>query len=537
MLRELRIQNLILISNATIHFEKGFNVLSGETGAGKSAIMKALYLLTGEKADSSVVRHGADKAIVEALFEIDTIHGMASLLEQANIDHEEGEDLIIRREIATTGKGRCTINNQTTQIGLLKKIGSALLEMVGQHANQRLLHVEQHRQITDIFKDLLPDVTTFSKSWTQETELAKEIDSLIKSESQRLREIEIYHSELEELQEAGLKEGEEEDLFTEYTRLANADEITTKLQEIIQTLNGERVSALTILKRHSSVFDQLIALDPTIEDLALSHKNALMELQEVAYSLDKLASRVESSPERLTTINDRLTLITKLKRKYGENISAIHNYQEEIDKKLQTLESADLRIEEGKAQLEILKERTNALAQALSAKRKAAAKELAEAITLQLRALNMPKVQFEIDVTSSSRTSQGDDQVEFFLIPNVGEKRIPIKEHASGGELSRILLALQTLLAGKEAVATLIFDEIDANIGGATAVIIGEKLQQIGRQHQVLCITHFPQVAKQADHHIQIEKREEDGRTFSHITPLDTAGKKRELDRMAGLTH
>lgn len=535
MLRELRIQNLILISSATIHFDGGFNVLSGETGAGKSAIMKALYLLIGEKGDSSVIRHGSDKAIVEGLFEIEKIPGVLALLEQSNIEHQEGEDLIIRREISSAGKSRCTINNQSTQLALLRKIGSLLMEMVGQHANQKLLSLEHHRYIVDLFGNHLSDLAAFSRSWEQENQLAKEIERLITSESQRLRDIEVCRLEWEELEEARLKEGEEEELFAEYTRLANADEISAKIQEITQTLNGERISVIGLLKKHTQAFDQLSRLDPTYQECALSHKNALMELQEVAFTLERLSGHIENNSERLQLINDRLTLINKLKRKYGETISSIQAYQAQTKLKLENLESADIQIEEGKTKLALLKAYNNELAADLTAKRKDASLKLAESLATQLNALNMPKAQFQIDVTTQPRNSYGNDLIEFFLIPNVGEKRIPIKEHASGGELSRILLALQTLLAGKDAVTTLVFDEIDANIGGATAVVIGEKLKSIGQKHQVLCITHFPQVAKQADHHIQIEKREEEGRTLSHITRLDAKGRRKELERMSGL--
>lgn len=535
MLKELRISNLILISSATIHFDSGFNVLSGETGAGKSAVMKALYLLAGDKTDTSIIRHGTDKATIEGIFDIDNIPGIGTLLEQSNIDHSSGEELIIRREVSLSGKGRCLINNQTTQLALLKKIGSHLLEMVGQHANQKLLMLEQHRHTIDLYGDHLEEAAAFAKSWERESKLARELDALIKSEAQRLREIEVCRLELEELHEANLKEDEEEELFAEYSRLANADEITTKIYEVTSSLNGEKVSVLALLKRQAVALEQLAKLDPSAEEVVQSHKNALMELQEAAYTLEKLGSRIEHNPERLNTINDRLALINKLKRKYGESVAAIQAYKGETEQKLQNLESADVMIEDGKVELQQLVEKNNKLASELTAKRQKTAKKLAKGLTDQLRALNMPKVEFEIDVTRQQRSAHGDDQVEFFLTPNVGERRIPIREHASGGELSRILLALQTLLAGKESVAALVFDEIDANIGGATAVVIGEKLRDIGRQHQVLCITHFPQVAKQADHHIRIEKEEEAGRTFSRIERLDAKGRQSELDRMAGI--
>jgi DNA repair protein RecN (Recombination protein N) len=535
MLKELRIQNLILVSSAVIKFEKGFNVLSGETGAGKSAIMKALYLLAGDKADTSIIRHGAEKAIIEAIFEIDQLPEIAEQLKAVNLDHEAGEDLIIRREISLAGKSRCLINNQAAQLTALRRIGTCLLEMIGQHANQKLLSNDHHRRITDLFGNLEEQCHLFSKSWERQKNLAKELDDLIKNEGQRQRDIDASQQELEEIQNARLKPDEEEELFAEYTRLANADAISFKAQEISQTLHGEKTSVISLLKRQTALFDQLILLDPAFEECAQPLKNSLLEIQEVAYSLEKLSSRVEVNPEKLETIDQRLALIAKLKKKYGKTIEAIHGYAQQKAQNLAEWESADIRIEDNKVQLSAIEQETNALAHELTQKRKKAAEQLAESLTNQLHALNMPKAKFEIDVTPRSRSASGDDEIEFFLIPNVGEKRIPIKEHASGGELSRILLALQTLLAGKEAISTLIFDEIDANIGGATAVIIGEKLREISARHQVLCITHFPQVARQAVHHIQIEKRESEGRTFSHITHLNAQERAKELQRMAGI--
>lgn len=535
MLKELTIQNLILISSTTIHFDTGLNVLSGETGAGKSAIMKALSLIAGDKADSSLIRHGANKSVIEGLFHIEDRADVIEILEKSGIDHGLDEPLIVRREVSLSGKGKCSINNCTVQLALLRKIGGSLLEMVGQHANQKLLSIDQHRQILDLYGNLAREAAAFADSWIEECGLSQEIEQLMKDELQRARQIDNYTQEIEELHQAALKEGEDEELFAEYTRLANADEILSKINEITNTLNGEKTSVLALLKRHTQLFEQLIRLDPHFDKYAQPHHTALIELEEIAYSLEKYSTSAEYSPERLDTINQRLTLINKFKKKYGDTVEAIRSYQVQAEEKLKKLESADTQIEEGKEKLARLKRLNDELAQNLSTKRKAAAKNLEIELTEQLRVLNMPKARFEIDVAAQRRTSCGDDLVEYFLIPNVGEKRVPIKEHASGGELSRILLALQTLLTEKEAATTLVFDEIDANIGGATAVIIGEKLKEIGKRHQVFCITHFPQVAKQADVHIQIAKKEDAGRTFSQITRLDATGKKHELDRMAGI--
>jgi DNA repair protein RecN (Recombination protein N) len=534
MLKELRIFNLILVVSAEIPFEKGLNVLSGETGAGKSAILQALALLIGEKANPGAIRHGSNKAVIEGLFEIDQDSLVKELLNKAGIDHGDEDDLIVKREISSSGKGRCWINNQPVQIAFLKKIGTLLVEMVDQHANQRLLSLDQHRRILDLFGGLEEDVSLFAKSWEAEQTLKKRIEEAIRNEAQRLRDIEVCRLELEELYEGNVKEGEDEELFSEYSLLINGEEIAQKVEEISQVLTGEKVSAISLLNRTLHSFEKLATLDTSLTESLNAYRNAIIELQEVAHTLRLTHSRAEHNPERLTILNDRLTLISKLKRKYGSTISEIQLYQQQTEERLQLLENADLQIEEWKEELSRLESRNKELAHEITLNRRKIAEKFAESLTEQLRSLNMSKAQFEVGMTSQFRTRHGDDKVEFFLIPNVGEKRISIRDCASGGELSRILLGIQTLLAGKESVPTLIFDEIDANIGGETAVVIGEKLRAIGAQHQLLCITHFPQVARQAHHHIQIEKQELQGRTISFVTVLDSLGKERELERMLG---
>jgi DNA repair protein RecN (Recombination protein N) len=534
MLKELRISNLILIPYAEVHFEKGFNVLSGETGSGKSAIMQALSLLMGEKADVNIIRHGTEKAAVEGLFDIDNLSIIEEILDGGGIGHEKGEILILRREISKLGKGRCWINNQAAQLSLLRKIGETLIDLIGQHANQRLLSIDNHRRILDLLGGLEEDCERFAKNWDRELTLSKLIQDTIQNEAYRLREIENCNRELEELREANLKEGEEENLFSEYTHLANAEDIVSKIHDITQLLCGDKLSVLNLLTKQISNFDHLLRLTPTLQDTAIAYRNACLELQEVAHTLRIAHAHHEPQPDKLAAISERLALVHQLKRKYGESISDILSYQQKTQEKVHHLEAADTQIDDWRNQLFDVRKQNDELALVITNKRRAAAQALIHSLTIQLRSLNMGKVEFQIEITSQNRSRTGDNRIEFFLVPNVGEKRIPIKECASGGELSRILLALQTILAGKEDIPTLIFDEIDANIGGATAVAVGEKLREIGSNHQVICITHFPQVAKQANHHIQIEKQEIDGRTVTSIKTLDREGRQLELCRMLG---
>lgn len=534
MLKQLRIQNIILIEREEIPFELGFNVLSGETGAGKSAIMHALSLILGERADSTIIRKGEDKGVVEAVIDIDRIPHLHKLLEDSGIDHHKGDDLIIRREISASSKSRAFINNQMAQQALLRKVGESLVDMIGQHANQRLLSIEMHRDILDLFAELQDAVKVFGRSWEEENAIRSKLEKLINSESERIRTAEVCRMELEEIEEGKLKEGEDEELFAEYTLLSNSEELADKSHAILQALNGEKSGVLPLLNRQKSNFDSLSAMDPSLDELSKTYTTALIELQEVAYSLNQYRSRVEHNPQQTAKINARLSLIARLKKKYGATISEIQNYQEKVKEKLRGLEGTDEEIEELGKKLAAIEKQNEQQAKCLTAKRSSACKQFEDSLILQLRALNMPKVEFFCKIMAQKRTKLGDDKIEFFLRPNVGEREIPIRECASGGELSRLMLAIQALLAGKAQIPILVFDEIDSNIGGETAVVVGDKLREIGMKHQVLCITHFPQVAKQAQHHLCISKTEKEGRTVTKVQALDAKGINKELSRMQG---
>lgn len=534
MLKQLHISNIILVESAQIEFGQNLNVLSGETGSGKSAILNGLSLITGERADTGMIRKGCEKGAVEAIFDVDRLPRLLHLLEESGIDHSDGAELIMRREISQSGKSRAFVNNQAVQLSLMKQIGEQLLSIVGQHANQWLLSTDKHREVVDLFGNLRAHVRSFSESWNEELALQKELESLKNNEAKRLREIEVCRMELEELEEANLKEGEDEELFASYTLLAHAEERAKVASEISQSLSGERGAVLPLLNRQKSIFEQLTRIDPNLQETAKAYENALLELQEVSYTLRNYISRVEHNPQRLHDVNQRLTLITKLKKKYGTTLSEIEAYKLSLVEKLKELESADDRIKELEEKVEHIRKVNHDLCAHLSNMRKQAAKEFEETITRELRSLNMPKVEFQVEITQQKRNARGDDALEFYLVPNVGEHRVPIRDCASGGELSRIMLAIQTLLSGLEETPTVVFDEIDSNIGGETATIVGEKLRQIGNDHQVLCITHFPQVACQATHHFQIAKIEEEGRTFTRVVLLDSHKREQELARMRG---
>lgn len=529
MLKELRISNLILVESVSIPFEEGLNMITGETGSGKSALLAALSLTIGERADVAMIRRGAEKGCVEASFEIQALPQIHHLLDTAGINHNAEDPLIIKREIAVSGKGRAYINHQPVQVSLLKLIGQNLLEIAGQHAHTRLKNLEEHRRMVDLYGNLIKDAGSFAANWEQEGRLKRELDAIVQGEAQRLRAIEICRMEIEEIEEAALKDGEDEELFAEYSLLANAQERSNFAQEALQGLN-----ATAALARTRQALEELAKIDPSLKETAELFGTAFIELDDVTYTLRQYASHIDHDPERSEKINDRLTAIAKLKRKYGESVAVMNEYLLQQKERLNSLENADAKIDELRQEIQTIREDNDKRAQELSRARKDVAQRLQLTLTDELRALNMPKATVEIDILPQERNRNGDDRIEIFLIPNVGEHRIPIRECASGGELSRVMLALHTLLAGKELTPTIVFDEIDANIGGETAVVIGQKLKEIGSQHQLICITHFAQVAKQADHHIKIFKEEREGRTLTDVEVLAPDMRHTELARMQG---
>ncbi len=534
MIKELRLTNIVLVESAIIFFEDGFNVISGESGAGKSAILNALHLLAAKRSDPSYIRHGSEKGTVEATFDIDKIPEVQAILDEAGIDHEKGSELRFKREIGMNGKSRAFINHTQVQLTLLKKVADLLFDIIGQHANQKLLSLDYHRQSLDLFADLNGAIADFASCFAEENKTRKELDLIVKSEAMRMREIEICRMEIEELEDARLQEGEEEDVFAEYTELTNADQLIDKSHEINQLLRGDKQSILQQLYRSKSILDGLVEIAPTLQETAKTFASAVIELEDVLQTLQTFESRIESNPSRALNLNKRLELIAKIKKKYGQTIQEINAYLNASKEKLSKLESADVEIETLQHRLQALSQKSNALASKITEQRKQAAIELAKALCQKLHALNMEKVAIDIEVTAHSRTSHGDDKVEIYITPNVGEHRVSLKECASGGELSRMMLALQSTLAGKEKTPSLIFDEIDANIGGKTATIVGGALCDIAKEHQVLCITHFPQVAQFAKHHIRISKQEIDGRTVTKAECLDKDQHLEEISRMLG---
>lgn len=534
MIKELKIAHIILIEQASITFDGGFTALSGETGAGKSAIMEALRLVLGARTDTKLIRHGQDKALVTALFDLSRLPKAKHFLFDKGIDGGEDPDLlIISREIHASGKTRAHINHQPVQLGILKELSAYLLEVVGQHSNHRLFDLDEHRKILDLFGSYQPLLSDYKKTYLLLETLKKELDTLKKEQPGSLREMERTLIEISEIEEAALKEGEEESLFETYSFMASAKERQSSLEELLLALEGDH-GVLPLLKKAKSAYNQLNELDPSLkEDLTL-FPQVMIEIEELIHSLSKAYARQEVDPAKLDKLQKRLTLIERLKRKYGTTLGEIFAYCQSSKERLHHLQNLEKILEEKQEAYELLHRQVEALACQLSCERKKCSLEFSEKTSAILHALNMKGAELFIEITPIALSASGTDRIEFFLYSNVGEKQIALKEGASGGELARVLLAHHILLAGKESIGTLIFDEIDANIGGTTAALIGEHLKALSQSFQIICITHFPQMAISAHQHLQIAKQVQKGRTFSQIKYIAEEERSQELARMTG---
>ncbi len=517
MLRTLTLDSFVLIDHAALTFEGGFYVLTGETGAGKTLLIQAIHLLTGQKVSSELIRAGKEKAVIEATFDIERLTHVHAILEEGGVAFDKGEDLIIKREVFRSSKNQIFINAQRVPLALLATLGPHLLELVGQNSAHTLRQSDVQRELLDLFGDLEKDVAEFFTSYQE----VKKLEEVIKKRKDPA-ELDRLKWELEEWEAFGYIEGEEETLFEEYKKLADSQQEREGLNAIQEGL--EHPSLLPTLTQ----FQKLCKNGELIDLL----KSAVCHLQEASFLTSKLLDEADDSSARYEKLEERLSTLNRLKKKYQSD--AISPYLEALREKIDVLEHQDERIATAKEKLTIKQKETQAFANALTKKRRAVAKCLEEKLTAELLALNFPHAKVVIELTPKELGPTGGDQVTFYLAANQGEAPASLSSRTSGGEVARFLFALKILLAEKGALPTLIFDEIDANVGGETATLVGQKLQALGKHVQVLAITHFPQVARSANHHLQIAKKEREGRTLTEIHLLEKSEREKELLRMLG---
>jgi len=543
MLLELRAENYVVVDQAHAVFGPGLNLLTGETGAGKSILIDALALLLGEKASADVVRHGADKAVLTAVFE--ATPGALAVLESNGIDAtEEGHDdgIILRREILANGKGRVFINNQPTTVGALRALAPELALVHAQSDSLRAFDAAQQRTLLDRSAGIQTEaVAAAYVDWSQ---VRGRLYALEHEEQDRLRMADLWSFQKREIDQAQPVPGEDATLEAEKLLLANAEKIYTAAMSAHDVLYESATSAETALRAGLKYIEELARYDARWEECVQQLAAARATVSDLGQQARDFAERTQASPERLAEIEDRLALLDRLKRKYGASLEAILAYGEEVSGKLAEIENRDQILSELRAQLAQAAERYRAAAQALTQQRTAAATQLAKRAESEINDLAM-KARFAIAVTpdaeESAWTAHGWDTIECRIATNAGEPLQPLDQIASGGEMSRVLLALKVSVEesaaskGKKKTQlprTLIFDEIDIGIGGRAAEAVGRKLKTLARAQQVLCITHLPQIAAFADQHFLIEKKERSGRTHTSIRQLDDTERRQEVARM-----
>jgi DNA repair protein RecN (Recombination protein N) len=527
MLERLSIQNFILIESCTIEFESGFTVITGETGAGKSIVLSALSFLLGEKADMQCIREGCEYALCEATFSCAHMDVLLPIFEEAGIECED-ETIFIKRKVSSAGKSQTWVNNTQVSLTLLKKITPHLLSFSNQHAHLLLLEEAAPTRLLDTFADMNDQVVLFQKTHAKKKALIQNIQLLETSAAERDHQLVRLQEDLQEIQEMSVQPGEEDALFSEF-RLMNSSQELVQKGQALQTL-FEQISQK--LAQHKNSIDSMAQIDQAFQPMKESYTSIAAEAKELSFELSRYVSCIEMQPERLESIEKRLSEISRLKRKFGDLTAFVQSAQE----KLSCLQQEVALLDTYKNDIQAIQKQEDLLAKEISMKRFDAARRFAEQVTQELQSLNMPQASFQVQLSPQERSYLGDEKVCFYLKANVGEKSIDIQEGASGGELARIFLAITSILLERWQSPTILFDEIDANIGGTTATIIGKKLSTMGKSLQIISITHFSQVAKYADTHLCIYKYEQDGRTFTQVKILDNATEKQhELSRMVGV--
>jgi DNA repair protein RecN (Recombination protein N) len=538
MLVELRAENYAVIDHAIAVFGPGLNLLTGETGAGKSILVDALALLMGGKASAEVVRHGADKAVVACVFE--ATPGAEAILEENGID-SEGNDIILRREILSTGKGRVFVNNQPATVAVLKQLAPELALVHAQTETLTSFDQAQQRILLERFAGI--SIEAVADAYARWRAAVAKLSELIEGEQDRLRMVDLWSYQRKEIESARLEPGEDEVLETEKRVLANAEKLYAAAMGAFEQLYEGGASAEVSLRAAVRNVEELARYDGRFAEAAQQLESARATVGDVGASLRDYAEGIDASPERLAEIEDRLAALDRLKRKYGQTVAEVIAFGEEVGRKLAEVEDKDEILKALRADLDHAAKTYRVAAGALHAERKAAAGKLAKLAEAQINSLAM-KVRFEIAVHAGENeadwTASGWDTVEYRIATNPGEPLKALDEIASGGEMSRVMLALKVSVEEGAAKPkkksatprTLVFDEIDIGIGGRAAEAVGQKLKALSKGQQVLCVTHLPQIAAFADQHFLIDKREADGRTKMQVRLLDDRARTHEVARM-----
>lgn len=538
MLSDLQVKNFALINKVNITFKKGLNILSGETGAGKSIIIGALDLLLGARANTDVIRSGKDAAYISAFFQPEELTIINEILAEAGIEKEE-TGILIAREIRENGRNRTLINGQLATLKIVKKISRYLIDIHGQHEHQLLLDQGSHLMILDAFigQEIKPLKKEIKSLYQKLKKVQKDLAEIEIDDSQRVRELDIINFQIDEIEEAALIEGEYEDLKEEYKSLSHGEEIYRVVAELMSALSGDDYSEKGIMDRLAVLKNKFIELEDysqQLKDLNKKFADIYYSLEEFVFDLGDFESAFDYDEERIAVISNRLDLINTLLRKYGEDIETVLSYLEELYQKRDKLENIEEKISSLTKKNEKFKQEILKKSEELSQIRKKHAQKLEVRLKAELKDLAMEDVRFEVDFKQKEIAADGTDQIEFLISPNRGEDLKSLAKIASGGEISRIMLSLKTITAAIDQVDTLIFDEVDSGVGGKTAAKMAAKLSQIAAERQIICITHLPQLASAANHHFLIKKEKGENRTFTKIHTLNKEERVAEIARMIG---
>jgi DNA repair protein RecN (Recombination protein N) len=534
MLTELRIRNFAIIESVTLPLGQGFNVLSGETGAGKSIIVGALGLLLGERASADLIRSGAEKATVEGVFDVAKVRGIGALADERGIEVDD-ETLVLKREIAANGRGRAWINGAPVTATVLAEIGRQLVNLHGQHDAQTLLDGESQRRILDAFGGAEPQVDLVRRIHGDLSAVRREIASLSSRRAEAEKRADYLRHVAKEIEDARLSPGEDAKLEDEARVLENADELRTLATALNDVLSGEETSVLTLLGGAQRPLSSIERIDPSAARMQELFDAGFYALQELARSVEDYAGSVELDPSRLEEVRQRRDRLFGLLKKYGPTLDAVIEAGRSARAELDLIDTAQFDLANLTAREADARRRLSVEAEKLTDMRMSAGKKLSKSVDVLLPQLGMPDGRFSVGLISRDEpTSEGAEDVEFRVALNVGHDERPLARVASGGELSRVMLALKTILARVDQVPTLIFDEVDAGIGGRVGLQVGDTLRRVAKEHQVFAISHLPQIAARAHHHIVVAKGAKGGVTTADISVLEGTSRVNEIARMLG---
>ena len=547
MLQELTIRNFAIIDDLNISFSRGLTVLSGETGAGKSIILNAVNLLLGSRANATLIRTGAEAAELEALFQISQKSDVASIMEQHGYDASEG--LLVRRLISRSDNNRIYINGRLSTMQLLNSITENLASISGQHAHQGLLKEDQHLLILDQFGNLMSLREEVFQCFHEILPLIEKLHNLTSTKEKQAERIELLEFQKKEITEASIALGEDAALEKERTILKNSEALYQAVNGSIEELYSAQGSIVERLVEVKKNLEKAGSIDPQLTLKAEGVAGVTFSLEDLVENLRTYLKTIQIDEKRLETVEDRIDTLQRLKRKYGKTIEAVLKHLDSISQELSGIENISGTIADTEKELSMIHKKFVQQAETLSGKRKETAKALAEKVVTELDSLEMSSTRFQIllkntpadeksyshlTVNGNLLTETGLDRATFLIAPNIGEALKPLASIASGGELSRVVLAMKAILAETDSVETVVFDEVDAGIGGSVAEVVGKKLSSLADHHQVICITHLPQIAKFANQHFCISKSVSDGRTSTSINPLNEKDRLKEIARMLG---